>query len=184
MNAMEILSGEHALIRQYLDNLSFAAEKIERGERPPKEFFEKAVEFARTFVDKHHHFKEEHLMFTWLAQQKRGEFDAPIESLRFQHERGRTHISEISSSIGGYAEGRDDKTTILLENMAAYISMLRQHIHREDHVFYPMVQQEMSESEDQIMLDQFNKENEKAGEDFLYDSRELVLSMGGLLVNA
>ena len=68
MDALEILRGEHALIRQYLDNLSFAAEKIERGERPPKEFFEKTVEFARTFVDKHHYFKEEHLMFTWLAQ--------------------------------------------------------------------------------------------------------------------
>ncbi len=83
----------------------------------------------------------------------------------------------------GYAEGRDDKTTILLENLAAYIAMLRQHIHREDHVFYPMVRKELSESEDKVLLDQFNKENEKAGEDFLYDSRELVLGMGGLLVN-
>ena len=183
MDAMEILRSEHALIRQYLDNLSFAAEKIERGERPPKEFFEKAVEFARTFVDKHHHFKEEHLMFTWLAQQKRGEFDGPIDSLRFQHERGRTYVTEIATSIGGYAEGRDDKTTILLESLAAYIAMLRQHIHKEDHVFYPMVKDELSESEDKVLLDQFNKENEKAGEDFLFESRELVLAMGGMLVN-
>jgi hemerythrin-like domain-containing protein len=72
MKALKILRDEHALIRQYLDNLALASEKLERGERPPKEFFEKAVDFSRQFVDKHHHFKEEHIIFTWLAQRKKG----------------------------------------------------------------------------------------------------------------
>jgi hemerythrin-like domain-containing protein len=182
MDAVEILRSEHALIRQFLDNLSFAVEKLERGERPPAEFFEKAVDFSRQFVDKHHHFKEEHVMFMWLAQKKRGEFDAPIDSLRFQHERGREHVTEISNALSGYAEGVDDKTTTLLENAAAYISMLRQHIHREDHVFYPMVKKEMSESEGQEMVDAFNEANRKAGEDFHAKYHELVLAMGGMLV--
>ena len=68
MDAMNILRSEHALIRQYLDNLSLASQQLEAGERPAREVFEKAVDFSKRFVDKHHHFKEEHIMFTWLGK--------------------------------------------------------------------------------------------------------------------
>lgn len=181
MDPLEVLNAEHALIRQYLDKLAYATEKLERGEQPPKEFFDKAVQFARTFVDKHHHFKEEHVMFTWLAQQKTGVFDGPVDALRYQHERSRQRISQISESLAGYAEGEEEKVTVLLENLASYISMLRQHIHREDHFFYPLVRKQLSESESRIMLEEFEKADRKAGKDFLEQSRNLVLSMGSSL---
>lgn len=183
MKALEILGREHGLIRQYLDNLTFAVEKLERGERPPKEFFEEAVQFARSFVDKYHHFKEEHIMFGQLAQKKGGEFDGPIEALRHQHERGRNHIAEIAASIEGFAEGREIKMTSMLENLAAYVSLLRQHIHREDHVFYPMVEQELAGSDDDILAEAFEEESQKAGADLLEQNRELVLAMGTRLTH-
>jgi hemerythrin-like domain-containing protein len=58
MDAIELLVNEHGLIRQYLDNLSVAAEKLESGERPSEVFFKKAVEFAKKFTEKFHHFKK------------------------------------------------------------------------------------------------------------------------------
>ncbi|MBW1941869.1 MAG: hypothetical protein JRJ51_03435 [Deltaproteobacteria bacterium] len=45
---------------------------------PAKEFFEKAVAFARNFADRFHHYKEEHVMFAQLAEKKAGFFDGPI----------------------------------------------------------------------------------------------------------
>ena len=99
MDAIKILVNEHALIRQFLDNLSMAAEKLEADERPSKEFFEKALEFARNFTDRFHHFKEEYTMFAQLSQ-KKGSDDlaSQIDALRYQHERGRNFINEISNS--------------------------------------------------------------------------------------
>lgn len=41
MDAIEILVNEHSVIRQFLDNLSIAADRLEMDERPPREFFEK-----------------------------------------------------------------------------------------------------------------------------------------------
>lgn len=82
MTPVEILVEEHALIRQGLDNLSLAIEKLEEGEKPPAEFFEAAIRFARTFSDKFHHFKEEYLMFTRLAERNNGAIDAQIDALR------------------------------------------------------------------------------------------------------
>ena len=181
MDAIEILVNEHGLIRQFVDNLSMAAEKLETGEQPPRQFFEKALEFGRNFTDRFHHFKEEYVMFAQLAQKKRGVLDGQIDSLRHQHERGRNFITEISNSLDGYARGNEIHTTSLLENLAAYISLLRHHIHREDHIFYPMVKEEFSENEGQDLLRLFEKEDQKAGGKTFENSQKLVHEMAALL---
>ncbi len=104
MDPLETLSNEHGLIRQFLDNLSLAGQKIEEGQRPSRAFFEKAIDFARGFADKYHHFKEEHVLFVQLAQKKHGEVDAQLEALRFQHERGRELVTNMANSLDGYAD--------------------------------------------------------------------------------
>jgi len=178
----EILMKEHDLIRRVLDNCSVAVEKMENGEKPPKEFFEKAVEFAHTFSDRHHHFKEEYLMFVRLAQKKNGAIDAEIDALRYQHDRSRNLIAEISQSISRYAEGQDPQATIILEDMAAYISLLRRHMQREDHVFYPMADKELSASEQQDLLGEFQKEDAKTnGKAVLETAQRLETEMGAIL---
>ncbi len=181
MDAVEVLVNEHGLIRQFLDNLSIALEKLEGDERPPREFFEKGLEFARTFTDKFHHFKEEYVMFVQLAQKKSGVFDGPIESLRHQHERSRNLIIEISDSLDGYARGNEIDTTTLLENLGAYIHLLRHHIHKEDHNFYQMVKKEFSETELQGLLVLFKEEDQKAGGKTFDTSQKLVQEMSSML---
>lgn len=136
MNPLEILADEHRLIRQALDSFHLATQKMEEGINPPVEFFEKAVGFARTFVDKRHHFKEEYLMFGRLAERHQGELDAEIEALRHQHDSGREYVSEMANALDGYSKGRDAEVIVMLENLAPFPSMLRRHIHREDRVFY------------------------------------------------
>ncbi len=129
MKPLEILVTEHGLIRQFLDNLVLAVEKLENEEPPPKKFFENAVQFAEMFTHTFHHFKEEHVMFVRLAQKRNGTIDGQIESLRQEHERGRNYISVIADSLDGYAAGRPIQIGQVLESTAAYISLLRNHIH-------------------------------------------------------
>lgn len=181
MKPTQILRDEHALIRQALDSCALAVEKLEAGERPPEEFFQKAVEFARSFSDKYHHFKEEYLMFARLAQKERGAIDPEIDSLRYQHERGRNLISVVSNSLDGYSRNDDSHTTFLLENLAAYTSLLRHHIHREDHVFYPMVDKELPEDEQNALLEEFKKQESKLGGKTVENCQKLVAEMGSLL---
>ncbi len=184
MKMINILVSEHVIIRQFLANMSYALSKLERGENPPRELFEQACFFAREFVDKYHHFKEEHQMFVLLAQKSIGSFDIPIDALRYQHENGRDHITAITECLSAYDEGSEEKTTVLIENLAAYVSMLKQHIHKEDHVFYPMAATLLSSNEQEHLLSEFNKANEKAGEDFLDDIHERILKMEAMLTVA
>lgn len=183
MDVLEILRNEHGLIRRFLDNLTLGVERLEKGERPATDFFEKAVEFARTFADRFHHFKEEHVMFVQLAQKKGGAMDAKIELLRYQHERGRNFVNEIANSLEEYAKGNPIKTTVVLENTAAYVSLLRHHIHVEDHVFYPMVEETLSAEELQRLQEEFDKQDREAGGKTFEECHKLVTDMGSLLVH-
>jgi len=183
MDALETLVNEHGLIRQFLDNLTLAGGYVEEGQRPSRAFFEKGVEFARTFADTYHHFKEEHIVFVRLAQQRGGEIDAQLEALRYQHERGRELVSGMAAAIDGYAEKDPNKTADLLENMAGYVSLLRHHIHTEDHVFFPMVRKNLNDEEMRDLETEFLKIQGKQGGDAFERSHKLVVDMGSILTH-
>jgi len=161
MDPIQILLEEHQLIRKALENLALAMEMIENDEKVSPVFFEKWREFYRSFILDHHHFKEEFVMFRELAQKRKGVLDAQIDALRNQHERGRNLMNEVSRSLKGYENDDPLDTSTLLENFAAYTSLLRHHIHREEEVYYPMVAILFSEAEKKGLADAFQTENEK-----------------------
>jgi len=182
MKVTDILIREHGLILRALENLAEARDQIEKGLPPPKEFFEKALWFLSEFADKFHHFKEEYLMFGLLALKSEGALDGPIGTLRYQHDRCRKCINEMTRSLNGYADSDDIATTSLLENLAAYVSLLRRHIHEEDRKFFQMALKELSKEEEEILMKQFKKEGEKMGDQKFYDKcRNLIDEMDALL---
>lgn len=181
MKPLEILVSEHGLIRQYLGVLNEALTKLERSESLPKEFFEQVVIFARDFVDKYHHVKEEHQMFTRIAEKKIGQLDAPIELLRNQHENGRRYISAIAEAIPGYLAGNNSLRDDILGNLAAFISMLRAHIHQEDHIFFPLVADTLTDAEQEDLLAEFIKADERVGKSFVTQSQERLLKIEAML---
>ncbi len=183
MDPIETLSNEHGLIRQYLDNLALATTHLEEGRRPSRAFFEKGVDFARTFADRFHHFKEEHVLFVRLAQHKRGEIDAQLETLRHQHERGRELISAVAAALDGYEANDAGRTADLVENLAAYIALLRHHIHLEDHVFYPMARKTLSADEVSELEAEFARQGEKEGAETFERSHKMVVDMGSIITH-
>ncbi len=184
MNPMETLANEHGLIRRNLDNLQIALERIQDDKKVPREFFEKGVEFSRLFTDKYHHFKEEGVMFALLAQKKSGEIDGQVEALRQQHETGRNAVARISEALDGYEKGDTHSKLQLLENLSIYISQLRYHIHIEDHAFYPLAEEALTEDEMSAVGQEFLRAKEKAGEDVFEQCHKMVTDMGSILTHS
>jgi hemerythrin-like domain-containing protein len=183
MDPIETLSNEHGLIRQYLDNLALATTHLEEGRRPSRAFFEKGIDFARTFADRFHHFKEEHVLFVRLAQRKRGEIDAQVEALRQQHERGRELMSAVAAALDGYEANDEGRTAELVENLAAYVALLRHHIHLEDHVFYPMACKTLSADEISELEAEFARQRDKDGAGTFERSHKTVVDMGSIITH-
>lgn len=181
MNAVDILIEEHLLIRQFLDNLSIALKELEKDRHPPREFFDKAIEFALNFIDGFHHYKEEYVMFTQLQYLKNGSIKGQIDFLKHQHKRGRNYMKQISTSLKAYVTGNEFEIESILENLAAYISVLKNHIHKEDHEFFPMVKETFPENVIRGLLELYNKENQKNGGRTLEDNQKLIQEMETLL---
>src|SRR4030042_1699709 len=120
-------------------------------------------------------------MFGLLAEKHRSELDAEIQVLRYQHEHSREFVSEMANALDGYAKGKDAQVTIMLENLASYTTLLRHHIHREDNVFYPMVERDLSQQEMDDLAELFRKEAAKTGRDTLGDMRRLAGELAALL---
>ena len=158
MKITRALIDEHVLIVRGMAFLRTARDKIEQNQHPPPAFFRKSVLFFRNYADQYHHYKEEFLMFGFLAQKSEGRLDLEIGSLRHQHETGRRFLTRVEKSINGYGMKNEVAVTSLLENLASFISVLSRHIFREDHVFFPMVEKQLSETEKKTLLMQFRQE--------------------------
>ena len=181
MKVINILVNEHAIIKEFLSVLSTGVKKIIANENPPREFFEKAMTFSRDYADTHHHFKEEYIMFKLLANKKEGAIDGEISKLRKQHENYRDYLSEVSAALTGYENKLNEPTRLVHRNLSEYIQSLRDHIEMEEKHFYPMAQKTISVEEQEALLQEFDKYEEKAGEGFNEKYKSLVKEMSELI---
>jgi len=165
MTALDKLKDDHKLVRRYLDNLLLAHDFLVEQQTVPVTVFEKTLEFSKKFMNKYHHYREEYVLFLKLAEKKGGEIDPQIISLRDQHERSRNLVSQIKESLSGYKKGDEVATSRLTENVGYYVSLERQHVNRENHVFYPMAEKAFSAEEMKEFDAEFQKIDDKQGSD-------------------
>lgn len=177
MTALDKLKDDHKLIRRYLDNLLIAHEFLVEQKTVPPSVFEKTLEFSKDFMNKFHHYREEYVLFLKLAEKKGGTIDPQIVSLRDQHERSRELVSQIKEALKGYKKGDEVMVNRLAENVGYYVSLERQHVNRENHVFYPMAEETFSEDEMAEFDKEFDKIDEKQGGDRYRNAVKLVESM-------
>ena len=181
MSVIDILVDEHKLVRRYLDTLGIAIDLMGTGGELSREFLEKTLDFSATFLDTYHHYKEEYIIFLKLAEKKGGAIDSQIVSLRDQHERGRNFIKAISSSMDGYLDSSEIQRAKLFENLGYFYQLQKQHLNRENHVFFPMARETFSEAEMDGFVEEFIKEEERLGPETFKYSEKLVEQMNSQL---
>ena len=177
MTALDKLKDDHKLIRRYLDNLLLAHDFLVEQEQVPASVFKNTLDFSKKFMNKYHHFREEYVLFLKLAEKKGGSIDGQIVSLRDQHERSRNLVSQIKESLSGYEKGDEVASSRLAENVGYYVSLERQHVNRENHVFYPMAAEAFSAEEMAEFDVEFAKIDEKQGKDSYPNAVKLVESI-------
>ena len=147
----QVLKEEHTLILQALDALEKKITLIEGGAAPEPAYFQKAVEFLRTFADGCHHGKEENLLFKTMVNRGFPLHGGPIAVMLSEHDAGRAFIRGIAE--GAANVGTDPRAVKqIVENGRGYIGLLRAHIHKEINILFPMADKVLSE-EDQAELE-------------------------------
>jgi len=163
MSAIELLLAEHNMILEFLGMLKEAGQRIAHDKGPEPEFFTQSVEFCRTYADKAHHYKEEHVMFGLLAQKHEGRLDDLIARHRDQHETCRNLVGAMAEAIPSYGRGETEGGRALAENISEYVTILRSHIKSENEIFFPMAMAFISDEEGVALLEEFERYEQSAG---------------------
>lgn len=165
MDPIEILVDEHKLIKRGLTILETAASRIGDDPENAAPHFESLVDFIRTFADACHHAKEEDTLFVEMERRGIPREGGPIGAMLHDHTIGREFVGKMKDAADAVASGDHSQVPIVVENARGYVSLLREHIDKEDNVLYMIARQVMSPEELDALAPVFKeREVAKVGE--------------------
>lgn len=189
MKPTDILSSEHRVIEQVLDCLEAMVRQCTSGggldEQPARD----AVAFFRNYADRYHHAKEEAHFFPAMEAKGFPRDGGPTGVMLQEHETGRSRVRGMDEAIGAAAGGDERALARFVENARAYIELLRQHIHKEDHCLFSMADDAFSEADQRELSASFEKVrregiDEKAYQEYIQIAGDLAERYGVLSVAA
>ena len=144
MEAIETLKNEHRLIERVTDALVAFAEGVEGNQADGREELGRFVTVIRDFADGCHHGKEEEILFATMIEGGFPRDGGPIAVMLMEHDEGRSHASTLAELAGQPDPWGTDDRDRLVETARGYADLLREHIHKEDEILYPMAEQRLA----------------------------------------
>lgn len=164
--SIEIMTAEHDNIIKMLSVVRNACCGILNGREIDDSDFRRIISFIRDYADKHHHGKEEKILFVEMAQHL-GQIGVNLiqHGMLVEHDLGRQHIAELEAALNRYREGHKtiDKLNILTEAMG-YVNLLQRHIDKENEVVYSFAEQRLPKDILQSVDERIRRFEEEAEE--------------------
>lgn len=156
MKATQQLKNEHEGVRIMLGILKKICEKLETEGNIDKEHFDRILEFLKVFVDKCHHGKEEELLFPALEAAGIPKY-GPISVMLHEHQVGRNYVKAMSEAFAGYQLGNKSLSQSILHTAQDYISLLNDHIVKENNILFVIADNRLSEQKQDELFEGFEK---------------------------
>ncbi|HVP07672.1 MAG TPA: hemerythrin domain-containing protein [Candidatus Acidoferrum sp.] len=155
MGAIEMLMTEHRLILKVLGAMEKYVEAVVSGQPVDRADLEKFVTFIREFADRCHHGKEEDILFASMVEQGYPREQGPVAVMLAEHEQGRQLVGVLKAIAAKSGAWTEEEKSQLIRAALGYISLLRSHIHKEDHVLYPAAENHLGPERMEAMAEEF-----------------------------
>lgn len=137
MNPIKELKAEHQAVKLTLKILNKISQKIEsNGKVVNPDHIRQLLEFFSVFVDTCHHGKEEEWLFPAMEQIGVSRDNGPIGVMLHEHRLGRTYVNGMKDAWSAYKKGNNEALKKFFQNANSYITLLNEHIHKEDNVLF------------------------------------------------
>lgn len=145
MNAIDLMVEEHKIIKRMLVVVRKFTIKVLNNEEVDYNDFNSVIDFVRNYADKHHHSKEEVILFKKMSDVL-GERIAkgPIMGMLVEHDLGRLFMVNLEAALGKFQSGDRDSRVDIIANAIAYTDLLNRHINKEDTAIYTFAQKSLS----------------------------------------
>jgi hemerythrin-like domain-containing protein len=165
MEATDILMAEHRVIERVLTALNTAAERLEQGQPVRPGFFVDASDFIKGFADGCHHRKEEGVLFEAMVNHGMSRLGGPIAVMLADHEQGRSFTRGMRAAAQKLETGDASAREAVITNARGYVTLLQQHIMKEDNILFPMADRVIPVAEHAKVAEDFERvEHEETGE--------------------
>lgn len=180
MYSIELMIEEHDHILELLTVIRKACCGILEGQEVDDGDFRNMIAFARNYADKHHHGKEEQILFQEMTQ-RLGQIGVNLiqHGMLVEHDLGRLHMSNLETALNQY---RDDPKTIyklnILAEAAGYANLLQRHIEKENQIVYTYAEKNLTQDilqsvDERVQEFEKNAQQAKTQETYLQMLREL-----------
>lgn len=165
MRPTEQLRNEHEGVLLALRILEAICDAAGRDRRPDHKHLDQLLEFLRVFVDRCHHGKEEDLLFPAMVAVGVPKDAGPVAVMLAEHQQGRGYIKAMAEAVAAFKGGDPKAVKAVVQNAGLYITLLRQHIEKENHVLFRMAEAQLSKATQDELLAEFERiEKERIGE--------------------
>jgi hemerythrin-like domain-containing protein len=161
MKATDILVEEHTVIERVLDALESAVQSLEEGGSVEPDFFIGVTDFAKGFADGCHHKKEEDVLFKAMIAHGVPVENGPIGVMLIEHEQGRIYTRDMREAAQRLKAGDEAARGDIIRNGRSYVTLLRQHIAKENRVLFPMADQVIPRAEHDAVAAGFDQVEHK-----------------------
>ncbi len=158
MSGIEILVREHQNILKVVKAIRQSAiQAMNDGAVDTKNFWE-YLDFIRNYADKHHHGKEEKILFKIMTETLGAAAEKLIKhGMLVEHDMGRLYAQNLETALRSYEnQPNDDARVDIIANAVAYGELLQRHIDKEDNVVYPFAERQFSKE----ILEKVNQDTE------------------------
>lgn len=142
-NCIEELKADHEEILKELNLLKDAVS----GPETDRKQVERFLHFTETFTEPHHK-KEEDVLFPELEKKGIPKDGGPIEVMLSEHKIKREYVKSLQTAV------KNNDTNQIRENSLAIITLLQDHINKENNILYPMAESVLSKEDLAHLSDQ------------------------------
>lgn len=178
MYGVDLLVKEHENIKRMAVVMRSASLHLLNGGELDVSDFDQMVDFVRNYADKHHHMKEETILFEHMKKELGQVAEKLItHGMMVEHDLGRLYMMELDQALRTYEQSKSQDAKLdVIANTTGYTYLINRHIDKENSVVFTFGEKNLSEDVRKLVDDKTQTMEDNATAEGVQDKYLNMLS--------